>query len=50
MVKLDKKTVKRFEREQKEHGTETALHNLLWRLLSDLFREVLRKKRIVTYP
>ena len=40
-------TVKMFERQQREHGTYTAMHNLLWSNASELLKD-LGIKRVTT--
>lgn len=35
-----KKMVKWFEREQEQHGTEVAIHNLLWSLAAEQMHKV----------
>ena len=37
-MKLNSKTVKWFEDEQKKFGTKTALYNLIWNIGADIFK------------
>jgi len=46
-MKLTNQTVKWFEKEQKEHGTKTALYNLIWIIGADIFK-MIGVKRIST--
>lgn len=39
-MKLTKTIVKQFETEQKQFGTHTALHNLLWTQAVGLFHDL----------
>ena len=39
-MKLTNQTVKWFEQEQKQHGTKTALHNLIWTIAADLLKGI----------
>lgn len=39
-MKLTKNIVKHFEQEQKDHGTETALYNIIWSIASDLLKDL----------
>lgn len=46
-MKITKALVRRFEEEQREHGTATALHNVLWQVAATLYND-LGIKRIRT--
>jgi hypothetical protein len=37
-MKLTKEKVKRFEAEQKKHGTQTALYNVFWEIGSEILK------------
>lgn len=37
-MKLNKRFVKNFEREQKQYGTEVALYNVFWVIAREIFR------------
>jgi hypothetical protein len=39
-MRLTKAVVRRFEDEQKENGTETALRNLLWENATEQLRDI----------
>lgn len=39
-MKINKRTIKHFEKEQKEYGTEVAIYNLIWLIASDLFKSI----------
>lgn len=39
-MKVTKTLIQWFEKEQRDHGTKTALHNLLWVLASDLLKDL----------
>jgi hypothetical protein len=39
-MKLTKKLVEQFEIEQKEHGTEAALYNVIWHLAADVLTDI----------
>jgi hypothetical protein len=39
-MKLTQQTVKWFEKEQREHGTKTALYNLIWTIGADIFKMI----------
>jgi len=40
MKLLDKKSVRFFEKQQKEFGTKVAMYNLLWTVVSELFTSI----------
>lgn len=46
-MRLTKAVVRQFESEQKQFGTKTALHNVLWQVAAGLLRD-LGIKRIRT--
>lgn len=39
-MKLTKREIKDFEKQQKEYGTETALYNVIWGIAADLLKDV----------
>jgi hypothetical protein len=39
-MKLNNKTVKAFEKDQKAHGTETALYNVIWLIAVDILHGI----------
>lgn len=39
-MKLTKSVIKHFEQEQKDHGTEVALFNIVWSIASDLLKDL----------
>lgn len=39
-MKLTKSNIKKFEQEQKDHGTEVALHNAFWSLAAGILRGI----------
>lgn len=39
-MKITKQLIKFFENEQREFGTEVAIHNLLWTLAADLYKDL----------
>ncbi len=39
-MRLNKEVIKRFEAEQKQHGTEIALFNVIWEIASDLLKGI----------
>lgn len=43
-MKVTKVLVKRFEEDQKSHGTQTAIYNVLWLVADELFRDLGVKK------
>jgi len=38
-MRLNKKTIQWFEKEQKDYGTKVALYNLIFTIAGDLMRE-----------
>lgn len=38
--RLSRVRIKTFEAEQKQHGTATALHNVIWEIASTIFRSI----------
>lgn len=45
---LTNSRVKQFEQDQKDHGTKTAMYNLIWEVASNLFKEI-GVKRVQTW-
>lgn len=39
-MKITKAVIRKFEQTQQEHGTKTAISNLLWELASDLLKDI----------
>lgn len=39
-MKLTKSLVKMFEDDQKHHGTETAIYNIIWQIASELLNGI----------
>jgi len=39
-MKITKALVKRFEQDQKEHNTATAIHNVLWLVADEMFKDI----------
>lgn len=39
-MKITKLVIKHFEIEQKEYGTETALHNVIFNVASEILRDL----------
>lgn len=39
-MKLTKAVVKQFEQEQKQHGTQVALYNVIWQIAYDLLKGI----------
>ena len=48
-MKLNKDMIKHFEYEQKKYGTEIAIHNLIWELVSDIYKIIGVKKIKTSY-
>ena len=48
-MKITKDLVKRFEEDQKRHSTAVAIHNVIWLIADELFKEIGVKKVHTSY-
>lgn len=39
-MKLTRSAIRNFEKAQADHGTETALYNVLWTIAADLLKDI----------
>jgi hypothetical protein len=48
-MKLTNAVIREFERDQRDYGTRTALHNLLWQVAAGVLRDLGAKRISTTY-
>jgi hypothetical protein len=48
-MRITKSVINSFEEDQRDHGTEVALHNILWQLAAGLLKDLGATKVTTTY-